>query len=76
MDLMQAMNLWQDMGNEIISWDKEDGYYCLFVKNGQVKGYTKDVLGGMYWEWPYELLEYRKNELEVAQAENQINEGE
>lgn len=76
MDLIEAMNLWQDMGNEIISWNKEDGYYCLFVKKGIVKGHTKAVPGGMYWSWPDELMEYRKNELEVAQVEDQMNRGE
>ena len=76
MDLMEAMNLWQDMGHEIISWNKEDGYYCLFVKNRQVHGYTKAQPGGMHWSWPDELLEYRKRELEVAQVENQMNQGE
>ena len=65
MDLMDAMNLWQEMGNEIISWNKKDGYYCLFVKNGDVKGHTKAVAGGMYWDWPQELLDYKKSQLAV-----------
>ena len=76
MDLMDAMKLWEEMGNEIISWKKPDGYYCLFVANGDVKGYTKAAPGGMYWEWPDSLMEYRKNELEVAQVEDQMNQGE
>ena len=76
MDFTEAINLWQDMGNQIISWDKEDGYYCLFVKKGVVLGYTRAVGGGFYWEWPFELLEYRRNELEVAQVEDQMNRGE
>lgn len=60
MDLMEAMKLWEDMGNEIISWDRKDGYHCLFVENGKVAGFTKAVPGGMYWEWPDSLIEYKK----------------
>jgi hypothetical protein len=29
MDLMDAMKLWEEMGNEIISWNKKEGYYWL-----------------------------------------------
>lgn len=60
MDLLEAMKLWEDMGNEIISWDRKDGYHCLFVENGAVVGFTKAVPGGMYWEWPDSLLQAKK----------------
>jgi len=61
MDLIDAMKLWEEMGNEIISWDKKDGYFCLFVEKGNVKGYTKAVPGGMYWEWPDKLMEQKES---------------
>jgi len=61
MDLMNAMKLWEEMGNELISWDTKDGYYTLFVKNNQVKGHTKAVAGGMYWEWPDELMKQKES---------------
>ena len=61
MDLTEAMNLWQEMGNTIVSWDTEDGYYTLFVKNHQVKGYTKASAGGISWDWPEELMEQKES---------------
>jgi len=61
MGLMNAMKLWEEMGNTIVSWDAKDGYHCLFVKNGDVKGYAKAVAGRMYWEWPEELIEQKES---------------
>lgn len=61
MDLIDAMKMWEDIGNEIISWYKKDEHLYLFVKNGDVKGYTKAGGGGMYWEWPDELMEQKES---------------
>jgi hypothetical protein len=61
MDLMDAMKMWEDMGNEIISWYKKDGHLYLFVENGDVKGYAKAVAGRMYWEWPEELMKQKES---------------
>jgi hypothetical protein len=62
MDLVEAMKLWEEMGNQLISWDRPDGYYTLFVEepSGQVKGHCKANGGGFFWEWPDSLIEYKK----------------
>lgn len=60
MGLMNAMKLWEEMGNTIVSWDTKDGYLCLFVKKGDVKGYTKAGGGGMYWDLPEELMKQKE----------------
>ena len=60
MGLMNAMKLWEEMGNTIVSWDAKDGYLCLFVKKGDVKGHTKAMPEGMYWDLPEELMKQKE----------------
>lgn len=70
MDLGEAMLIWkEEIGGTITSWDREDGYYCLFIKHNQVWGHTKASPGGIYWEWPNKLLEWRKKMEEKARED-------
>tara|TARA_B110000908_G_C10251333_1_gene452247 strand:+ start:1107 stop:1406 length:300 start_codon:yes stop_codon:yes gene_type:complete len=73
MDLGEAMLIWkEELGGTITSWDKKDGYYCLFIKHNQVWGHTKASPGGIYWEWPNKLLEWRKkmDEMKIDKIQN------
>jgi len=63
MDLAEAMNLWQQMGHSIVSWNTKEGYYCLFVAYGQVKGHTKAVAGGIHWDYPQILIDTYKQDV-------------
>ena len=64
MDLGKAMQIWtEELGGTITSWDRKDGYHCLFIRHGQVKGFTKAEAGGIYWEWPDELEKYEAKRL-------------
>ena len=66
MDLTDAMKYWKEIEGELISWNKTDGYYCLFVKHGKVQGYTKAQAGGISWDWPQELMDYYNKVKKVA----------
>jgi len=58
---MDAMQLWEDMGNTIVSWYKKDEHLYLFVENGDVKGYAKTNAGRMWWKWPDKLMEQKES---------------
>jgi len=78
MDLGEAMQIWKkELGGTISSWDRKDGYHCLFIRHGQVQGFTKASAGGIYWEWPDELLKYeakRLHKLEEEAREQELEE--
>lgn len=66
MDMSDAMILWKSLGNTLVSWNAKEAYYTLFIKEGEVVGNIKAVAGGMSWEWPEELMQARKKQLEKA----------
>jgi hypothetical protein len=64
MDMSEALTLWESLGNTYASWDAKEAYYTLLInKDGEVAGYIKTVAGGIFWQWPDELLEARKVQL-------------
>lgn len=66
MEMSDALTLWESLGYEWASWDAKEAYYTLFIKEGEVVGNIKAVAGGMSWEWPEELMQARKKQLEKA----------
>jgi len=66
MDMSDALTLWESLGFEWASWDAKQGYYTLFIKDGEVVGHIKAVAGFISWEYPEELMQARKKHKEIA----------
>lgn len=64
MDMVEAMNTWNEMGNSFVSHDTKEAYWTYFVKDGKVVGYYKAASGGLFWDYPQELLDYVDANLE------------
>lgn len=62
MDMSDALTLWESLGYEWVSWDAKEAYYTLFIKEGEVVGHIKAVAGGVFWNYPEELMQARKAE--------------
>lgn len=62
MDMSDALTLWRSLGHSFVSWDTKEGYYTLFIKDGEVVGHIKAVAGGVFWNYPEELMQARKVE--------------
>lgn len=58
-----ALILWPLLGAEykLESEDLKAGYFCWFLKDREVQGRLKAVAGGMYWDYPQELLDRAKD---------------
>ena len=71
MDITDAIVLWREMGNSIVTWDnKKDNYNILFAKNGDVVGYIKVIDGGIFYDLPTELLKGTANKFDWASIQD------
>ena len=59
LDICDALNIWDKLGNEIRSrYDEDNNYIIEFIdKTEQVVGYIKTYPGqGIRWNYPQELM--------------------
>lgn len=69
MDIVEAFQIWDKMGNTIKSHDDENNNYVIeFVnKKDEVVGNITTYPGqGISWNYPQELMEYKKQSEEIA----------
>jgi len=56
--MSSMMQLWSLYFGEIGGENREDGYYSLFKdEHGLVQGHVKAVAGGLYWDYPQQLMD-------------------
>jgi len=63
MDLLDAMNIWTEIGGQIANWDKGKGkpFIILFMWENKVEGtLTTHPGSGFSWDWPQRLLDAKK----------------
>ena len=57
MDISDYMTIWKYiLRHQIVSWNTQDAYFILFVKDGEVAGNIKTVAGSISWNLPNELM--------------------
>jgi hypothetical protein len=57
MDISDYMTIWKYiLKHKIVSWNNQDGYFILFVKDDEVVGNIKTVAGGIRWDLPDDLM--------------------
>lgn len=64
MDLINAMDLWDKLGNTFNSYDDEQGNYVIdFInKDGETEGWFKTYPGqGFGWDYPQSLVDRFKH---------------
>jgi hypothetical protein len=68
MDIIEALKIWDDMGNTIQSHDDENNNYVIeFIKNEKVVGHFTTYPGqGFGWNYPQELMDKKKQLDEIA----------
>ena len=59
MDLVEALTCWESISpqHEIVGEHTEEAYWTYFIKDGVKVGHIKAVPGGIFWNYPEELME-------------------
>lgn len=59
MDIIKALTHWKSISpsHEITDENTENGYWIYFMKDGIKVGHVKTVSGGIFWNYPEELME-------------------
>jgi hypothetical protein len=58
MDLVEALTCWEriSLHHKIVSEDTKEAYWIYFMKDGVKVGHVKTVSGGIFWNYPEELM--------------------
>jgi hypothetical protein len=58
MDITDALYKWKTFSplHTIKGENTEEGYWTYFMKDGVKMGYIKAVSGGIFWNFPEELM--------------------
>jgi len=58
MDIIEALEMWRDMGNSTKSYNKDNNYIIEFIENNEVVGHIITYPGqGIKWEYPQSLVD-------------------
>ena len=56
MDIVKAINIWLELGNDFKIIETSKGYYNIFLEKGQNVGFIKASGIGFQWSYPDSLM--------------------